>query len=142
MLSDIAVELFLGMLLLSLSAWIGYFAGAAKSFREQKQSIYSEIIPTFIKVAYDPKQADTEEFNKALTKLWLFGSRKVALKMNSAISILHESSRGNLTEALQEAIVEIRSDLQFSSEEDLLPSEVTHIFTKITGENQIPDRDN
>jgi hypothetical protein len=82
-------------------------------------------------VAYHPEAEDEGEFNKALGKLWLYGSRSVALKMDYAISIMIKGSRGNITTALQEAVVEMRKDIQLPYVRRVKPQEVKHIYSRI-----------
>jgi hypothetical protein len=113
------------------SAFVGYLFGAAKSFREEKQKAYGELLPPIIKMAYSPQSADETEFSRALMKLWLYGSKKVTLKMEHAVSILHHPTRGNATKAFQEAIVEMRADIQIWPWQRIKPEEVNHLYTSI-----------
>ena len=113
------------------SALVGYWAGTAKSFREQKQKAYAEILPPIIKMAYDPQPSDATEFSRALMKLWLYGSKKVTREMECAVSILHHPERGSVTKAFQEAIVEMRADIQFWPWQKIKPEEVNHLYTSI-----------
>ncbi len=113
------------------SAIVGYFLGAAKTFREQKLKAYEEILPPIVKAAFNPDKSDEPEFNKALLKLWLFASRRVALKMDYALAILVKPERGNAQVALQEAIAEIRSDIQILKWQKVEPKEVKHFYSKI-----------
>lgn len=114
-----------------ISVLIGYFLGAAKSFREEKQRAYGEILPQFIKMAYHCKEASEHDFNKALSKLWLYGGKKVTKKMDWAVSIMVKSERGNLPEALKEAIVLMRKDIQINPLQTLKPESVKHLYTRI-----------
>lgn len=109
----------------------GYFVGVAKTFREEKQKAYEEILPVVLKVAYNPEQKDEEGFGKALSKLWLYGSKEVANKMDEAVSILHDPKRGNITEALQEAVAEMRRDIQILPWQKIEPKKVKHLYSKI-----------
>jgi len=115
------------------SAIAGYVLGAAKTFREQKLKAYEEILPPIVKVVFDPDKSDQPGFNKALLKLWLFASRKVALKMDHALAILTKPERGDAPKALQEAIAEMRTDIQFLKWQKVKPEEVKHFYTKIGG---------
>jgi hypothetical protein len=114
------------------SGLIGYFFGAAKIFREEKQKIYVDILPIILKVAYDRQASDEKDFNNALSKLWLYGNKKVTRKMENALSILHKPTRGNFTKAAQEAIVEMRKDIQISPFQKIEPKDVNHIYTKLS----------
>jgi hypothetical protein len=117
-----------------LSGVIGYIIGAIKSFREEKQKAYGEIIPPILKMAYNPQDSiDEKEYAKALSKLWLYGSKKVTSKMEMALKLMHDHSKGNVTRALQEAVAEMRKDIQLFSFQKLRPEDVNHLYTRIAG---------
>jgi len=126
-----------GAIVAVLTAFAGYYAGRLKTFREGKQKAYEEIIPVVLKVAYHPESKDEVEFNKVLSKLWLYGSRGVALKMDYAISIMINHSRGDLTAAFQEAVVEMRKDIQPPYARRVEPQEVKHIYSRIASINDL-----
>jgi hypothetical protein len=116
-----------------LSGVLGYIVGAIKSFREEKQKAYGEIIPPILKMAYNPQDAvDEKEYSKALSKLWLYGSKRVTEKMETALEIMHNPSKGDVTRA-QEAVVEMRNDIQLFSLRRLRPEDVNHLYTRIAG---------
>ena len=120
------------IVLIVLSGITGYFVGAIKSFREEKQKAYGEIIPPILKMAYNPQDIkDEQDYSKALTKLWLYGSKGVAQKMEAALKIMHDHSKGNVTKALQEAVVEMRKDIQLWPWQKLKPEDVNHLYTRI-----------
>ena len=101
-------------------------------FREAKQNAYKEILHPIIKMAYESKQVnDSKEFNKALALVWIYANKKVALKMDKVVSIINKPSRGNVTEALQEAIVEMRKDVQIWSGQKLKSDKVKHLYTRV-----------
>lgn len=108
---EAAYKVVLILLLILFSALVGYALGAAKAFRDAKLKAYEEILPPIVKVAFEPDKSDQPDFNKALLKLWLFASRKVALKMDHALSILVKPERGDAKKALQQAIAEMRADI-------------------------------
>jgi hypothetical protein len=115
-----------------LSGIVGYIVGAIKSFREEKQKAYSDIIPPILKMAYNPQDIiDEKEYSKALSKLWLYGTKKVTKKVEIALQIMHNPSMGDLTKALQEAVVEMRKDIQLLSLQNLKPEQVNHLYSKI-----------
>ena len=117
-----------------LSGVLGYIVGAIKSFREEKQKAYGEIIPPILKMAYNPQDTvDEKEYSKALSKLWLHGSKRVTEKMETALEIMHNPSKGDVTRALQEAVIEMRNDIQLSSLQRLRPDAVNHLYTRIAG---------
>lgn len=110
------------------SGIVGYIVGAIKSFREEKQKAYGEIIPPILKMAYNPQDSmDEKEYSKALSKLWLYGNKSVAQKMERALEIMHDHSKGDVTKALQEAIIEMRKDVQLFSYQNLRPEDVNHL---------------
>jgi hypothetical protein len=122
------------LFLIILSGVIGYIVGAMKSFREEKQKAYGELIAPILKMAYNPQDVkDEQEFSKALTKLWLYGSKRVTQKMEHAIEIMHNPSRGNITKAFQEAVVEMRKDIQLFTCQNIKPEDVNHLYTRIAG---------
>ena len=110
---------------------IGYFAGACKAFREAKQKAYQEILPPIVKMAYRSKQADEGDFCEALSKLWLYGSKTITKKMDDALYIVHDPTKGNISTALQKVIAEMRKDIQIVPWQTLKPDDVGHIFTRI-----------
>ena len=117
-----------------LSGIIGYVVGAVKSFREEKQKAYADIIPPILKMAYNPQDTiDEKEYRKALTKLWLYGSKNVTRKMEKALAIMHDHSKGDVTRALQEAVIEMRKDIHVFSHQYLRPEDVNHLYTRIAG---------
>lgn len=127
-----------------LSAIIGYVIGTMKSFREEKQKAYGEIIPPIAKLAYHPEDTrDEKEYSKACAKLWLYASKKVARKVDDALQIIHDPNRRDeTTKALQAAVVEMRKDIQIWSWQKLRPEDVNHLYTKIVGAEAKPDKNN
>ena len=124
---------FVQICLILLSAVIGYFFGLAKSFREGKQKAYIEILLPILKMTFHPaSEEDEKEFSKALTKLWLYGNKTVTRKMENALSILHHPEGGaEIKKALQEAVVEMRKDIQILPWQTIEPEEVKHLYTRI-----------
>lgn len=116
----------------TITGYIGYFFGSAKFFREQKQKAYIELLPPIIKMAYNREKSDESEYNKALLKLWLYGNAKVARKMDKAVSLINHPENGDITKTLQEAIVEMRTDIQLYCWQRLKASEVRHLYATIT----------
>ena len=110
---------------------IGYLVGACKAFREAKQKAYQEILPPIVKMAYRSRQADEGDFCEALSKLWLYGSKTVTKKMDDALYIIHDPTKGDISTALQEVIAEMRKDIQIVPWQKLKPDDVGHIFTRI-----------
>ena len=125
---DIILKILLPII---LSILLGFWAGRISSFREHKQKIYIELLPPILKMAFDPDSSDEREFSKALSKLWLYGSKNVTKKMERAVSILHDQRRGNLTEAFQNAIVAMRKDIQIVPWQKIKAKNVNHLYTKI-----------
>lgn len=121
-----------GILIAIISGSIGYLVGLIKTFRDGKQKAYSELLPPILKMAYDPKsEQDEKEFNSALAKLWLYGSKEVVKNMEVAISIIHDNSRGSLTAALQKAVISMRQDIQLYFWQRLKDEDVKFLYTKL-----------
>lgn len=120
------------ILLIIISAIIGFIIGSVKAFREAKQNAYKEILPPIIKMAYDPLEGiDNKEFNKSLALSWVYANKKVARKMDKVASIINNRSRGDVTKALQNVIYEMRKDIQLLSSQWLNPEEFRHLYTKV-----------
>jgi hypothetical protein len=111
-----------------VSGLVGYFYGAAIAFRDQKLRAYEEILPIFIKVAFELSESDQPEFNKAVMKVWLFASKNVALKVDHALAVLIRPERGDAKEALQDVISEMRADIQLNRFQRIKPSQVSHFY--------------
>ena len=125
------------VLLIIISGVIGFIVGSIKAFREAKQNAYKEILPPIVKMAYEPQQGeDNKEFNKALALVWIYANKKVAVKMDRVVSIINKRDRGNITEAIQEAIVEMRNDVQLWSCQRLNPIDIKHLYTKVIEEKK------
>lgn len=108
----------------------GYFVGIWTAFRHRKQGAYEELLPPIIKAAFKPEGRDEPAFNRALLQVWLYASKKAARKINTAVGIMHNRCRGNLIEALQEAVAAARDDMQFCSWRQRLKSEeIDHIYS-------------
>lgn len=117
------------------SGLLGYLTGAVKAFRDEKQKAYGELLPSIVRMAYNPSPDDEKDFNKALNKLWLYANREVAFKVDKVASILVDHRRGNIAEAIQQAIVAMRKDIHhkwpFSK---IRPDEVNHLYMRIGGQ--------
>jgi len=118
------------------SGIIGYILGNIKSFREEKQKAYGESLPAIIRMIFNYSPDDEKDFNKALSKLWLYANKEVAFKIDKVASILVDKERGDMTCAIQEAIVAMRKDIHnkwpFSK---IKPEEVKHLYMRIGGIN-------
>jgi hypothetical protein len=111
---------------------LGFILANIRFFREEKHRAYRELLPPILKCGYHPDKSDQDEFNIALTKLWLYGSTDVATKMDTAVSIIIRPGRGDLTAAFQEGIVAMRKDLRMNWPWGRLKStDVAHIYTII-----------
>lgn len=113
------------------SAIVGYLFATVKSFREEKQRAYSELLPSIVKMIYDPGSSKEAEFSNSLMKLWLYGSKRAAQQMEIALSLFHNPDKGDVTQALQKAIVEMRKDIQVWPWQRMKPNEVGHLYTKV-----------
>lgn len=131
-------DVLLGIFLVVLSGLIGYGVGVLKAFREYKQKVYQEILVPILRMVYKIDRGEQEErdFNQSLAKLWLYANKDVARKTDIAVSILHKPSRGNLGEALQEAVAAMRRDIQIWPWQKIDPSEVKHLYTQLSGQKK------
>lgn len=117
---------------------VGYFVGAAKTFREAKQNAYAKISPSVIRMVFEtaPTKKDESEFNQAPSKVWLYGNREVAIKIDRVAEILADQSRDDIVKASQEAVIAVRQDIQefwkFGSHK-IEPKEVKHHHMRIGG---------
>jgi len=130
--TTIFVKTLVAVLTVLLSGIVGYAFGSVKTFREEKQKAYSEILPPIVRMAYEPTPDDQKEFNKALSKLWLYSSREVAFKVDKVVSILVDPTRGEITKAIQEAVVVMRNDIYHKWPfAKIKPEEVKHLYMRI-----------
>lgn len=131
-------EFILAISVALFSGLIGYGVGVLKAFREYRQKVYQEILLPILTMAYKTKRGEQDErdFNQSLAKLWLYANKDVARKTDRAVSILHNSSRGNLGEALQDAVAAMRQDVQIWPWQKLDPSEVKHLYTQLSGQKK------
>ena len=120
--------------LLISSGAIGYITGVALSFREQKLKTYTDSLQIIRKVVYQTEVSDQPELNKALIYMWLYGSSKVAKKFDKVVSIKVKPPRGDITKELQELIVFMRNDIQFSPWQKFIKSdEIKHLSIQLIG---------
>jgi hypothetical protein len=96
-----------------LTAVLGYFVGSVKFFKEHQLRMYGEALPALLRLTFDPQPGQTEQdFNAALSKVWLYGSKDVCTKLDWAIGCRLVPDRGNFIEEMKKTIVEIRKDIQ------------------------------
>jgi hypothetical protein len=116
---------------------LGGIGWVIRSSHEKKQKVYDEMIPPILRGAYRRRQEDEKEFNEALCKLWLYGSKKVTEKMEEALKIMHRNpiDGEKMTRAFQEAISEIRKDIHrlwpWWSCRKIKPEDINHIYTEM-----------
>jgi uncharacterized protein YggE len=67
-------------------------------------------------------------------KLWLYGNSRVTTLVDTAVARMLDSSRGNATEALQEAIVEMRRDIQLLPWQRLKANDVQHLYLRVSAQ--------
>lgn len=114
-----------------IGALIGYLFGAYRGFREAKQKAYQELLPPILQLAFHAGPTDEAYFNEALCKLWLYGSREVAKKMKTAVSVICDPTLGDLETPLRETVVEMRNDVQrywqFWKRQSIEPADVVYV---------------
>jgi len=116
----------------------GYYLGRVKTFREEKQKVYSESIQPILAVVFrNPDISDRDrreledEFNKANLKLLLYSNNKVAKKLQQTTRILKDSTRDDIICKLQETLAEMRKDIQVKhlrNIRSLKPKDFTHFY--------------
>ena len=123
-----------------LTGALGFLLGCIKLFREEQQRAYRELLPPILRVAYklsSKTEQDQKDFNEALVKLWLYGSKEVAEKMDEAVSIIIKPERGDFSKSVQEAIVAMQSDIWMNFcfwkwfRHELNPDDVKHLYTSL-----------
>lgn len=125
------------IILAIFSGIVGYYIGLAKTFYEGKQKAYSELLPPILRMAFNGESIqDEKDFNSALAKLWLYGSKDVTKKMDTVIGIIHDKSRGNLVSAAQIAVIAMRQDIQLACMQRLKPEDVNHLYTELKKSQQ------
>lgn len=127
-----------------ITGLVGFFLGAVKFFREEKQKAYKVFLPTIIRMRFrgGESKTDEREFNEALSLLLLYGSKKAIQKTFSAIAIMHKPSRGNIIKAFQEAIAVMREDVQifpWLPWRRLRPEEITQFYSIVSDQSSPPD---
>lgn len=123
----------INVFLVIISATLAYLFGRMKSFREAKQRAYSELLPGILKGVFDAKPIHEDEFNKSIHLLILYSNKRVFNKMENVLKIIHSKeskAREELIESLQEAIAEMRKDIQVLPWQKIDSREIKHLYTK------------
>ena len=108
---------------------VGFILGNIKFHREEKYKAYREFLSPIVRFVFARDNQD--EYNEAQQKLWVFASKKVARKMDIVASRVIRPERGDVIEALQEMIAEMRNDIQLWSCSMIRPPEIGHIYTTV-----------
>lgn len=124
-------QIVLSIATILITGLIGYAAGVSRTFREEKQKIYSEVLPPILSAAYGGSNHSEETLNKAISRLLLYGNKKVAIKLEGVSRILADSSRGNITDAIQNMMSEMRKDIQVWFWQKLTPQDFNHIYFQL-----------
>jgi len=91
--SPTAIHLSINVAILIIGTLLGYIFGRARDFREQKQRVYSEILPILIRTVFHPGKGIEKDFNKSLAKLWLYANKNVARKMEKSYDCFSPSGK-------------------------------------------------
>ena len=119
---------------------IGFILGNIKFYREEKYKAYREFLSPIVRFVFTHDNED--QYNEAMQKLWVFASKKVAKKMDIvAYIVIDPPNRGNVIEACQDLISEMRTDIQLWSCNRIKAPEIGHIFTTVPKSIQ-PDINN
>ena len=120
---------------------IGFIFGNIKFHREEKYRAYREFLSPIVRFVF--RKDNEDAYNEAMQKLWVFASKRVAQKMNVVASrVIKPKERGNVIEALQDLISEMRNDIQLWSCSRIKAPEIGHIYTTVVKGSQISNNDN
>jgi len=108
---------------------LGFVLGSIKFHREEKYKAYREFLSPIVRFVFEKDNED--EYNEAMQKLWVFASRKVAMKMDVVASRVIDPKRGNVLKAVQEMLAEMRKDVQLWTWSTIEPPEIAHFYTKV-----------
>jgi len=128
------VDLLMGISIAIITGIVGFVLGNIKFHREEKYRAYREFLSPIVRFAF--KKDNEDAYNEAQQKLWVFASRRVAKKMDDVASRVIKPERGDVIEALQEMIAEMRNDIQPWSFSRLKPPEIVHIYTTVKRSEQ------
>ena len=128
------MDIFTGIIIAAGTGVVGFILGNIKFHREEKYKAYREFLSPIVRFVFERDNQDA--YNEAQQKLWVFASRKVAIKMDIVASRVIKSKRGNPVKALQEMIAEMRNDIQPWSFCRIKPPEIAHIYTIVQKEGQ------
>ena len=112
-----------------VSLIIGFIFGNIKFHREEKYKAYREFLSPIVRFVFSKDNEDA--YNEAMQKLWVFASKKVAKKMDIVASRINNPERGDVVEALQELISEMRKDIQLWTCNQIAAPEIRHFYTKV-----------
>jgi len=126
------IEAAAGLLIALITALVGYWIGSMRFFKEHQLRVYGEVLPVILKYAFDLGDRNDEvEFNKALSKVWLYASKEVAIQLDKAVSCTVDPRRGDFKSELQAAIVAMRKDVLpkwYWVDRSLKKDEVKHYY--------------
>lgn len=125
------------LLVVIVSGMLGYLLGKVKEFRENKQKVYSQILPTITEMCFNPKIDREREYNSAMLLSWLYANKKVAKQLDKIASLIINSSRGDVITETQNLIVSMRKDIQPFLWQNLKAEKVKHVYTKIMNESRV-----
>ena len=113
-----------------LTGFLGFSLGSVRSFREQKHKVYRESLLPILQMIY-AEVKNEEAFNEALNRIWLYGNKRVANKVDHVAAIMIKPQRGNIADACQELIAEMRTDIQIFLWQKIEPKDIRHLYTKV-----------
>jgi len=131
-------RIIIALIPLIIGGIIGYYLGRVKTFREEKQKVYSESIQPILAVVFrsldisdKDRQELEDEFNKSNLKLLLYSNNKVAKTLQKTTRIINDLKRGDIVCKLQETLSEMRKDIQIKhwrNIRSLKPKDFTHFY--------------
>jgi len=123
------MDMFVTVIIAVVTGIVGFILGNIKFHREEKYKAYREFLSPIVRFVFERDNQDA--YNEATQKLWVFASRKVAMKMKIVTSRVIKPERGDVIEALQEMIAEMRNDIQLWSWSRIKPPEISHFYAVV-----------
>ena len=131
MISEDAVKSIQLIITIIFTGAISFSIGRAKALIEGKQKVYSESIEPIITRAFKPENVTDKEVNCAVSKLWLYGSKKVTKSLDRVLRIIIDPTRGDIVEATQKLLADMRRDIQILTCQKLKADEFLHIYQEL-----------
>lgn len=97
---------------------IGYIFKSIAAFYENKKRAYSETISALARLMHNTtSNISSDEYSKIICSLWLFGSRKICIKVDRVLGFMHKPNRDKrnrylkIMKLLKEITLDMRKDI-------------------------------